>query len=173
MKRLLLISSATPVLLLAQPPADQIEFFEKRVRPVLAQECYECHSTATKKKGGLLLDTRAGWQEGGDSGPAIVPGQPNESLLLKSIRHEDSDLKMPKAGAKMDDSAIADIQNWIAMGAPDPRDQPPSVEQVKGDTSWQAIAARRERWWSFQSVAETSVPAGPRIRWINSSAKNK
>lgn len=158
MKRLLLIFSITPLLLHAQPSAEQIEFFEKRIRPVLAQECYECHSTATKKKGGLLLDTRAGWQEGGDSGPALVPGKPNESLLLKSIRHEDPDLKMPKAGAKMDDSAIADIQKWIAMGAPDPRDHPPSVDQVKGDTSWQAIAARRERWWSFQPVAETSVP---------------
>jgi hypothetical protein len=159
MKTLLLIFSVTPLLLHAQPSADQIEFFEKRIRPVLAQECYECHSTATKQKGGLLLDTRAGWQAGGDSGPVIVPGNPAESLLLKSIRHEDPDLKMPKAGAKLDDSAIADIQKWIAMGAPDPRDAAPTSEQLAADTDWEAVAERRAQWWSFQPVTNPPVPA--------------
>jgi len=105
-----------PILLYTQPSAEQIEFFEKRIRPVLAQECYECHSTATKQKGGLLLDTRVGWRAGGDSGPVIVPGNTDASLLLQSIRHEEPGLKMPKAGAKLDDSAIADFRNWIAMG---------------------------------------------------------
>ncbi|MDF1657987.1 MAG: hypothetical protein P1U58_10270, partial [Verrucomicrobiales bacterium] len=75
------------------------EFFEVKIRPILAQECYECHSEATKSKGGLLLDTRKGWETGGDSGPVIVPGKPEESLLLKSIAHEIEDLKMPKSGA--------------------------------------------------------------------------
>ena len=76
-------------------PPEQAEFFEKQIRPVLASECYECHD-AKKQKGGLRLDYRDGWKKGGDSGDAIVPGDPAKSLLLKSIRHEDPDLKMPR-----------------------------------------------------------------------------
>ena len=80
----------------------QREFFESRIRPVLAQECYECHSEATKAKGGLLLDSRSGWQKGGDSGPVIDLANPGASLLLRSLTHEIEDLKMPKNGAKLD-----------------------------------------------------------------------
>src|SRR4051794_32921369 len=82
----------------AQLDEAQGAFFESKIRPVLAQDCYECHSSALKKKGGLLLDSRAGWQAGGDTGPAIVPGDPSKSLLMQAIRHEHDDLKMPKAG---------------------------------------------------------------------------
>src|SRR5437773_1866940 len=82
-------------------PAEQRDFFESKIRPVLAQDCYECHSVAGKKKGGLLLDSRAGWQKGGSSGEAIIPGDPSKSLLIQAIRHEHVDLKMPKAGAKL------------------------------------------------------------------------
>src|SRR5688500_14371108 len=70
------------------------EFFENKIRPVLAAECYECHN-AKKDKGGLRLDYRGGWQKGGDSGDAIIPGDPKNSLLIQSIKHEDPDLKMP------------------------------------------------------------------------------
>src|SRR5690606_5345211 len=83
---------------------EQIEFFENRIRPVLAQECYECHSESGKRKGGLLLDSRPGWQAGGDTGPAIVPGDAAASLLIQSIRHAHADLQMPKNGAKLDDN---------------------------------------------------------------------
>src|SRR5438128_2670420 len=77
-------------------PREQIEFFESKIRPVLVERCYECHSAnARKLKGGLLLDTRAGLLKGGDTGPAIVPGDPKRSLLIKSIRSTDEDLKMP------------------------------------------------------------------------------
>src|SRR3981189_3155197 len=77
-----------------EPGADGIEFFEKKIRPLLADNCYKCHSTAQKKKGGLLLDSRAAILKGGDTGPALVPGDPAKSLLIKAVRSEDPDVKM-------------------------------------------------------------------------------
>lgn len=142
----------------AAPAQDQTEFFEMRIRPILAQECYECHSEATKAKGGLLLDSRAGWQKGGDSGPVIVAGEPDTSLLLQSISHEVSDLEMPKNGAQLDPEVIEDFRKWIAMGAPDPRDTPPTPAELESDTNWEAISARRAQWWSFQPIEKPPVP---------------
>lgn len=136
----------------AAPTPQQLEFFEKRIRPVLAQECYECHSAEGKKKGGLLLDSRPGWQAGGESGDAIVPGNPEASLLLQTLRHEHEDLKMPKNGAKLEKRIIADFAKWIAEGAVDPRDAPPNKEQLAAETSWEAVLAGRKQWWSFQPV---------------------
>src|SRR5215207_3316769 len=75
-------------------PAEQIEFFEKKIRPMLATECLECHGP-DKQKGGLRLDFRDGWKRGGETGAAIVPGEPAKSLLLRAIRHDDEDLAMP------------------------------------------------------------------------------
>lgn len=147
--------------LAAAPTAQQMEFFESRIRPVLAQDCYECHSQSTKQKGGLVLDSRAGWQAGGDSGAAIKPGDPAASLLLQSIRHEHADLKMPKNGAKLDDKVIADFERWIKEGAPDPRDHPPSKEEVAKDTDWNSVLQRRKQWWCFQPVKATPPPASP------------
>ncbi|MDB6140471.1 MAG: hypothetical protein JWO94_3543 [Verrucomicrobiaceae bacterium] len=137
---------------------EQTEFFEKRIRPVLAQDCYECHSTSGKKKGGLLLDSRPGWQQGGDTGPALIPGDAKKSLLLQAIRHEDKDMEMPKAGAKLDAKVIADFEHWVNDGAPDPRDQPPSKEELAKDTDWKAILARRKQWWAFQPVKKQEPP---------------
>src|SRR5262245_33114194 len=80
----------------AQSAREGIEFFESKIRPVLVNKCYECHSTkAAKVKGGLYVDTRAGLLQGGDNGPALVPGDPGKSLLIKALRHLDDDLKMP------------------------------------------------------------------------------
>ncbi len=102
--------------------ASQTEFFENKVRPVLAKHCYKCHSAeATKVKGGLFLDSRDGVLKGGDSGPAIVPGDPEKSLLVKSIRYIDPDLQMPPKGEKLSDAQNADLVAWVKMGAPDPR----------------------------------------------------
>ncbi|HRH99017.1 MAG TPA: DUF1549 domain-containing protein, partial [Prosthecobacter sp.] len=139
--------------ILAAPTPQQIEFFESKIRPILAQECYECHSTATKKKGGLVLDSRAGWQSGGESGDVIKVGDPTASLLIQTIKHEHEDLKMPKAGAKLDDKAIADFEQWIREGAADPRDAPPSKEQVAKETDWKTILERRKQWWAFQPIS--------------------
>lgn len=138
---------------------EQVEFFESRIRPVLAQECYECHSEAGKQKGGLLLDSRPGWEAGGDSGAAITPGKVAESLLLDSIKHTHEDLKMPKNGAKLDDSIIADFEKWIAEGAYDPRDKAPTAEQLAQETDWSAVLKRRKQWWCFQPVKPGSLDA--------------
>lgn len=102
------------------PDAKALEFFENRIRPVLADHCYACHSVKGKQKGGLHLDSKAAMLKGGESGPALVPGKPGDSLILKALRHE-SDLKMPPQ-KKLPDSVLADFEAWITRGAPDPRD---------------------------------------------------
>jgi len=134
---------------------EALEFFENKIRPVLAAECYECHN-ARKTKGGLRLDYRAGWQKGGDSGDVIVPGDPQKSLVIDSIKHTDSDLKMPDKAPKLDDTVIADFEKWIAMGAPDPRDEPPSEQASK--PTWADLLATRRTWWSLQPVKKPAVP---------------
>lgn len=160
MKKLFLISASLLHFsqIFAASTPQQIEFFESKIRPILAQECYDCHSTATKKKGGLLLDSRAGWQAGGDTGDTIKPGDPQNSLLFQTLRHEHEDLKMPKNGAKLDDKVLADFEQWIREGATDPRDTPPSKEQVAKETAWPAILERRKQWWALQKLkAENST----------------
>jgi hypothetical protein len=146
-------------------PPEQIEFFEKRIRPVLAQECYECHSSTGKRKGGLALDHRDGWKKGGDSGDAIVPGDPAASLLLRTIRHTEPDLEMPRNGAKLEERVVRDFEAWIAMGAPDPRDRPPTKDELARDTDWTAIRERRKGWWSFQPIASPAPPAVADAAW--------
>ncbi len=155
-----LLAASTPLAAAALTP-EQAEFFEKRIRPVLASECYECHD-AKKQKGGLRLDYRDGWKKGGDSGDAIVPGQPEKSLLLKSIRHEDPDLQMPQKRPKLSDAAIADIEKWIALGAPDPRDEPPKPGTA---VPWETLLADRKTWWSLQPIRRTEPPAVKGAAW--------
>src|SRR5215813_6553703 len=106
----------------ADPTPSQLQFFENHIRPVLAENCYKCHSQqAEKVKGGLLLDTKEGLLKGGDTGAAIVPGDPEKSLLIKAVRYTDADLQMPTKGKKLPVLAIADLESWVKMGAPDPR----------------------------------------------------
>jgi hypothetical protein len=146
------------------PTPAGLEFFETKIRPVLAQDCYECHRTGGKRKAGLALDHRQALLTGGDSGPAIVPGDPAASLLLQAIRHDSEDLAMPKAGAKLEPGVIADFEQWIRLGAPDPRVTPPTDAQVAADTDWDAVLRRRKAWWSFQPLARPEIsdrPAGP------------
>jgi mono/diheme cytochrome c family protein len=96
-------------------------FFENEVRPILVSSCLECHSEeAGKRKGGLWLDRKAGWALGGDGGPALVPGDPDGSLLIRSIRYSDEDLQMPPK-TRLAPEQIATLEKWVAMGAPDPR----------------------------------------------------
>src|ERR1041385_5218488 len=100
----------------------ELEFFEQKIRPILSENCYKCHSQAAEKiKGGLLLDSRDGVLKGGDSGPAIVPGNPDKSLLIKAVRYTDKDLQMPPAEKQLASTQIADLEAWVKMGAPDPR----------------------------------------------------
>ncbi len=123
---------------------DGLAFFESKVRPVLVQHCHECHSAdARKVKGGLLLDTREGWRRGGDSGqPAIVPGNPDESPLIRAVRHLEEDFAMPPKKPKLPDAVIADLVAWVRMGAPDPRDGA-ATEPRRADKTW----------WSLQPLA--------------------
>src|SRR4051812_19670919 len=97
-----------------------VELFESKIRPVLAKNCYTCHSSENKAMmGGLTLDSRTGVQKGGKSGPAVAPGKPDDSLIIRALRYENR--KMPPSG-KLPDSVIADFEKWVAMGAPDPRE---------------------------------------------------
>ena len=163
--------SAGSLLFAADFSSEQVEFFENRIRPVLAQDCYECHRSGEKVRGGLVLDSREGLLAGGDSGAAVVPGDPGGSLLMKMIRHEvdDENLKMPKAGAQLEPEVLADFEKWIAMGVPDPRDQPVSDEEVASDTDWQAVLERRKSWWSFQAIADPPVPSVNDVEWSGNS----
>ena len=135
---------ATGGLIAADDPAGAA-FFEQKIRPVLVEQCYECHSAKAKKvKSGLYLDSKAGWQKGGDSGkPIIVPGKPDEGLFLRSIRHLEADLEMPPKKPKLPDAVIADFAAWIKAGAVDPRDQA-TAETKRADKSW----------WSLQPLAK-------------------
>ena len=107
----------------AQQPVTN-EFFEAKIRPVLAARCYACHNSTMKEpKGYLVLDTKAGVMKGGTLGPAIVPGDPAASKLIHALKYVDPHLQMPPSG-KLADATIADFEAWIAGGAPDPRVDP-------------------------------------------------
>jgi hypothetical protein len=134
-----------------------VEFFEKNVRPVLVEHCYRCHATNTKQRGGLALDTREAVRKGGDSGPALVAGKPNESLLVKAVRYSDS-LKMPPKG-KLPDAAVAELVKWVEMGAPDPRTA--AVVARKGGMD---IEAGR-KFWSFQPARDVGPPPVKDAAW--------
>ncbi|HLY08689.1 MAG TPA: PSD1 and planctomycete cytochrome C domain-containing protein [Planctomycetota bacterium] len=151
----LLLGTASQAQQQAAPPlsADQIDFFEKKIRPIFVERCYKCHSIqADKVKGGLLLDTREGLLKGGDSGPAIVPGDPEKSILIKAIRQTD-ELRMP-VKEKLPDDQIADFVVWIRMGAPDPRLAPAAT---KASSAAPSLAEAR-KFWSFRPPRETMPP---------------
>ncbi len=138
------------------------DFFEKKIRPILVTHCYECHSSDSKKLGGnLLLDHRDGVLKGGDTSPAIDPGKPEKSLLLTAIKYEDDGLKMPPKG-KLPAAAIADLEAWIKMGAPDPRLEKPKARVA---SSWEEILRTRSDWWSLQPVKKPVAPAPKNGGW--------
>jgi hypothetical protein len=149
----------------AQAPSS--EFFEAKIRPVFAQKCYACHSSTLKDpKGALVLDTKAGLLNGGRLGPAIVPGKPADSRLLQALRYSDPHLQMPPSG-KLADEVIADFEEWIAAGAPDPRVDTVVANGLPGEAGT-AKAGRRvvgenelakgRQWWAFQAVHEWPAP---------------
>ena len=142
---------------------DGLEFFEKRIRPLLVEHCFQCHAQNAKKLGGgLLLDSREGMQKGGDSGIVVVPGKPDESLLIKAVRYTDDSVQMPPKG-KLPAPAIADLEEWVRKGAPDPRNKPlPSAEKA---SSWEETLRMRARWWSLQPVQEPPVPQPKQAEW--------
>ncbi|MEO8352228.1 MAG: c-type cytochrome domain-containing protein, partial [Chthoniobacteraceae bacterium] len=131
-----------------------IEFFEKKVRPLLAERCFKCHSADEKVKGGLRLDFRDGWAKGGDSGPAIVAGKPDESLLIEAVRYRDEDFAMPPK-RKLPDAEIAVLEEWVAMGAPDPRSE--SANSGPARKAGLSIEESRE-FWSYRKPKLSPVP---------------
>ena len=150
--------SFIPFLAMAGKP--DLEFFESRIRPVLAENCYECHNSIKQAKSGLVLDYKNGILKGGERGPAISLTNPKSSLLLRVMKHEINNLKMPKGGPKITDKIIQDFESWISKGAFDPRDVPPTAEQFAQETSWEKIREKRKEWWSFQPVKNHEVPSG-------------
>ncbi|MEO7653343.1 MAG: DUF1549 domain-containing protein, partial [Bryobacteraceae bacterium] len=155
-----LLLAGLPTLLTAQekPSVEGLEFFESKIRPMLAKNCYMCHSRAAKAAmGGLVLDTRDSMRRGGQSGPAIVPGKADESFLLKAVRHE-AKIKMPPTG-KLSAEVIADLVKWVEIGAPDPREEKvaPVVSQID-------IRKGRE-FWAFQAPKQQEAPAVKGAAW--------
>jgi hypothetical protein len=138
----------------AEPSAADVEFFEKSVRPLLADHCLQCHSEAKKVKGGLRLDLASGWIKGGDSGPAVLPGKPDDSLFIQAIRYEHDDVQMPPKG-KLTDSQIATFVEWVRRGAPAPPDapKPSSAKPTTID-----MAAGRA-FWAYRPLTAPPVPS--------------
>lgn len=134
---------------------ERFEFFEKKIRPILVEHCLDCHSEAKKVRGGLRLDSVEGWSAGGDTGIAVVPGKPEESLLIEAVKYQD-DLKMPPKG-KLSDTAIADLEEWIKRGAEDPRHENESAEKEKSGPS--------RDYWSYQPMKKVSGVGEP--GWID------
>src|SRR5881394_1458507 len=148
----------------AEPTSAQTQFFENKIRPLLANNCYKCHSQqAEKVKAGLLLDSKDGVLKGGESGPAIVPGDPEKSLLIKAVRYADPDLQMPPQGKKLSEDQIADLVTWVKMGAPDPR----------------VITAAQKEWkdsskshWAWQKLKKPEVPEVKDASWPKTPVDN-
>ena len=147
--------SAAPV------PAEQLKFFESRIRPVLVKHCYECHSVESgKSKGDLLLDTREGIRTGGERGPAVVPGDPEKSVLLAAISHTDPDPQMPPKKAQLPKAVIADFDTWIKTGAPDPREPTgKTVERPPVD-----LKSGRE-FWAYKKPVRHQPPVVKNSEW--------
>ena len=142
---------------LAQSP--EIEFFERRIRPVLVEQCEVCHSSnLAEPMGGLVVDSRDGLLSGGSTGPALVPGNASGSLMLKALGYLDPVLKMPPTG-KLPDRVIDDFRVWIASGATDPRSEPsePVGEAASAEGPGTPIEEGR-RWWAFQPLRERLAP---------------
>ena len=149
----------------AEPTAEQAAFFESKIRPILADNCYKCHSLENgKSKGGLTLDTRDGVLKGGEDGPAVKPGDPAASPLLKAVNYADKDLQMPptKEGGKLKDEQIAALTEWVKMGAPDPR-------MDAGKSKLTGLTAQARQHWSYQPVAKPALPAVKNRVWCRTA----
>ena len=144
--------------------SDDIAFFRSQVEPLLRAKCFECHShDSGKMKGGLVLDSRSGWAEGGEHGPAIVPGQPDPSLLIQAVRRAKADLAMPPKNP-LTPAEVALLEDWVRRGAQDPR-------VLKSDPS--LAASSGANWWAIQPLKRRPVPASeephPVDAWITST----
>ena len=146
-----------------------MEFFEAKIRPVLAEHCYQCHSVKSEKiKAGLLMDSRAGLLKGGESGPAVVPGKPDDSLLIKAVRHDQAlDLSMPPKKPKLPDATIADLTTWVKAGAPWPKEAAPvAAASTAGATNQANVEKVRKGHWAFQPLSKPAPPSVKDAGWV-------
>lgn len=144
---------------------EQTKAFESKIRPVLVEHCYECHSVKSGEPGGgLLLDSAVTTRKGGVSGPAVVPGKPQSSLLLLAMQHSDAKLKMPPEdyGDKLPASVISDFEKWIRIGAPDPR------PEVKGSVKPSVTNEAAQSWWAWQAIKKPALPQTEDKAWPSS-----
>jgi len=159
----LVLLGLTGIIAYAQSATEKAEFFEARIRPVLANNCYACHTD--NKLGGLRVDSRVALLEGGKSGAAIVPGRPDESLLIKAVKQADPKLKMPMGGAKLKDNEIADLRYWIqTMAAFWPAEDSKPVAPVLAKTSF-TIRPEQRTFWSFQPIRKSVAPKVTDTAW--------
>ena len=141
----------------AAPSKDQLQFFEEKIRPIFANNCFKCHSSANgTPQAGLELDWKGGWEEGGLSGPVIVPGDPDKSLMIQAVRYTDRQLQMPPGG-KLSNSQINDLVAWVRMGAPDPRTTRPASTVSYGGSG--------KNHWAFKPVSKPAPPAVKNQAW--------
>jgi len=158
------LASVSMVLSGAEFTSTDLEFFEKKIRPLLAENCYKCHSAKAKKlKGGLRLDYRAGVLKGGDSGPAIQPGKPEMSRLVEAINYDNVDLEMPPSG-KLSAAHIADLNEWVKRGAPWP-DEAVVGNEVKEKFN---LAKRKAEHWAWQPIKKQVPPRVKQANWPTS-----
>jgi hypothetical protein len=142
----------------ASVEAEGRNLFESRIRPILVEHCYSCHSAEAKSvKGGLRLDTREGLQKGGHSGPVVVPGHPEESLLIDAISYAEGFEKMPPK-AKLPSPVIADFRKWIEMGAPDPRSLATQESSQLANATKDGETTDPLDWWSLRRLSRPVVP---------------
>ncbi|MEZ5430788.1 MAG: DUF1549 domain-containing protein [Verrucomicrobiales bacterium] len=147
-------------------PADGAEFFEKKIRPLLEERCLECHSVGKgKTKGGLALDSAAGWQKGGDTGPALVPGDVEKSLIINAVRYQNRDLQMPPKKA-LSSQQIKDLEAWVARGAPDPRSTAVAAGAATHHKPMGMSLEDGRNFWSFQPVGDPGVPVVKTDGWV-------
>ncbi|HMF19220.1 MAG TPA: DUF1549 domain-containing protein, partial [Gemmataceae bacterium] len=152
------------------PDPAAIEFFESKIRPMLAEHCFRCHSSTAKRlKGGLLLDSREGILKGGESGPVIVAGKPEKSRLIQAIRYTDVDLSMPP-NAKLPGPVIADFTKWVKMGAPWPDDK--SVSKAPKNKYDLDLPKRKREHWAWKSIQPAKIPEVKDTAWPRDAIDN-
>ena len=152
----------TPPAAVGAESAEKVAFFETKIRPLLVARCIECHGEK-KQKGGLRLDSRGAWQAGGDTGKAVVPGRPDESLLMKAVQYADKDLQMPPKKA-LPPEEVTLLAEWIQQGAVDPRNDAPAAAQPVTE-EWAAEFQKRLDWWSLKPPQKAEPPAVADAAW--------
>jgi len=150
------VAVATPSRLVLAETPEKIAYFESKVRPLLLAQCIECHGEK-QQKGGLRLDSRAAWLKGGELGPAIVPGKPDESLLIKAVRYQDKDLKMPPKKALLP-KEVEILVEWVRQGAVDPRKDSVGAVASPINAEWEAAFQKRLDWWSLKPLKPIEAP---------------